>query len=173
MTDDISMQGRYAAVLSQGQDKSFFLYDCASFVYDDMEITIPQRPALEVRRTDIIDGEHVIILEGNWDGVGAEGQTFEQPVQASLMIGDGQRVFPIRQISTDGNQTIVYCTRDPGFTYDAKTGLLEDTFSPWVTYEGQANLSLPSKTIIRHDGGNVHGTGTGVFTLNGEAFASR
>ena len=147
----VEFQGRYAIVVTNARGRRASLYDCAYFRDGDLVVTTRRRPPLAVEGVSQLDeDEYVIRLRGTWDDV-LQGKPVElgRPELAFLRIGDGQRVFPIRAVETKGRRTLLRCTRNPGFTYDSESGALKDTFSPFLTYRGEAEVTLPSRVWLR------------------------
>jgi hypothetical protein len=109
-----------------------------------------------------------VVLDGTWDDIRDEQiREFDSPLQVSVNVGEGQRVFPAGSIETDGDRTIIHCPRDPGFSYDADGGVLKDRYSPWLQYKGRATLSLPQRTIIATNGAGTRLQSTSALVING------
>jgi len=149
--ENVELQGRGAGVLHAPNGTEVTLYDTSFFRYRDLVVTIQERPALPLENVIERDGGCFdLCLNGTWtDLPDGQSRRFERPELVVVQVGRGQRVIPIQSIETDGNKTLLKCSRDPGFNYDPKDSVLKDTCSPFVTYRGRAEVSLPSRVWLR------------------------
>ncbi len=149
----VEVQGRYATVISDGASRRVTLYDCTYFRSDDLEVEVSDRPALAVQ--DVAEeGEDrfALVLDGTWADV-PDSLVFTEPELVILSQDGGHhRVFPVVAVERVGDQTLLRCTRHPGFEYDRQSGVLKELFTPFQTLEGKADVTLPSRVWLRSDG---------------------
>jgi hypothetical protein len=151
----MSVQGRYAAFVSDDSDSRIALYDCSHLAMDGLSVSIPRRPSLPVHSvTALGNGKYVVALKGRWDQT-TDGQTraFGQPELFILtQKGGHHRAFPVNSIRVVSNKTLLDCSRHPGFEYDADKQLLQEVFKPFLSTQGEATVSYPSRAWLRQGG---------------------
>lgn len=65
--------------------------------------------------------------------------------------GDHQRAVPIQAVQTEGDSTLLHCSR-PGFEYHRQQEVLKETVTPFQTVEGKASITLPGRTWLQSSG---------------------
>ncbi|MFW5868049.1 MAG: hypothetical protein ACOCX2_09550, partial [Armatimonadota bacterium] len=151
ITEAVTLDGRYAAVIRSGPTTDVYLHDCRSFSMPGLRVEVDAREALPLLGVTETDDGWALELDGAWIDSG-EGVALAAPDQALVSIGDGQRVVPVSRVEVRDGRTLLHCPRHPGFSYDADAGVLTDQFSPWLTYEGPATVTLGSRVHLRSDG---------------------
>ncbi len=153
LEDNTEFQGRYAVIRSCRDGKRVVLYDTSYFRDGDLELTISDRSPLLLEKVTKQDGERVLILSGTWKDIPRNKPlVFPEPELVILSQNSGQRrAFPVKSVETEEGQTLLRCTRHPGFEYDPDAGVLKEVFFPFHTVEGKAEVTLPSRVWIRSD----------------------
>ena len=151
--DDFSIQGRYASCTARDGKKELTLYDCTEFRYNDLELSLSPRPELAVSEVRRNGDQSVIVLEGRWDGIAGLYEFSEPELAMLVQEGANGRAFPIRAWERRGDETLLYCSRHPGFEYDRSSHLLREVFTPFEVVEGKAAVSVPSRACVRYQVG--------------------
>jgi hypothetical protein len=148
---DVTWQGRYACIIEQDGELSIDLYDSSHLRYGPIELKLePWLPLVLNSVEESGEGMFSLELQGGWPGVERGGPIKFDPAElASIQVGDGQRLVPVDELETAGEKTVLRCKRHPGFTFDREGEKLKDTFTPYLTYEGEATVRLPSRFHLR------------------------
>ncbi len=161
--ETVEVQGRYLTVTSDIVSKRVTLYDCTYFRNDDLEVEVSSRPALAVEGVrEEGEDRFAVVLDGTWADI-PDSLVFTEPELVILSQGGGHhRAFPVRAVESVGDQTLLRCGRHPGFSYDRKSEVLREPFTPFLTVEGRAEVRLMSRVWLRssEDGWQVRTTDT-------------
>ena len=143
-------QGRYAAVIAGKEEQKIALYDCSYFKDEGVEIIAKARPVLPVSEVKASGTTgHMIVLEGVWDDIKTE-LIFDEPELVILtQDGSNQRAFPITSVTRNGARMVLHAKRDPGFEYNAAALTLTETYTPFRTVRGQAQVALPHRVLLQ------------------------
>ncbi len=171
--DKTEFQGRYAVVRSCEESKYITLYDTACFRDGDLELTISDRSPLLLEKVTEQDGESVLILNGIWEDIPRGNPLIFPEPELVVLSQDGgyQRAFPVKSAETGEGQTLLRCSRHPGFEYDLEARILKEISFPFHTVEGKAEVRLPSRVWARS-----HAARPGVWeirTTNGVTISAR
>jgi hypothetical protein len=152
--DGVSVQGRYASVVTAEESTEITLYDCTRFRYAGQDLTLLPRPALPVVEVGGRDGEDcVVVLDGLWDGFSEGCPIHLAEPELAILTQDGSsgRAFPVRTVESRRGQMLLHCSRHPGFDFEASANQLREVFTPFGVVDGNAEVRIPNRGWVRYD----------------------